>query len=536
MIDTIEFRIHDLKKHKQFLNTLVKEDINGKSRYLKFIKLKDLIPEYNKRIETRLKFNDTGKDIPAFNANKMFVPSSHYFIIYSINFEKDFIHFNFSLPKFLYGTNILQFLVYPQNPIYTRKEANTITYQLKYIGKRLRQALQYFFDYNFGTIIKLDKSDVEIRRLDFCYNQIFDSKEDALRALDAKMRFKFPKIKNGNNSMRQYDTSISYRSTTGKYFKIYHKGTEYEANDMKRHITMVEGLVNYAKVGVKLKKKNTEIFVTSFGNTVTLPLKPVFNVNLLKDLADRTLRYEITYRPRDISQYFMNQIFRKNCKDWIQKKKIYKHLLKLKNSNEAMTDGEKKLLNRFERVFNRTFSFRYQANRMNDILTHKKVKQYNSLPKEITLTEQIINMLASKFWDYVTHYQLKYLPSKEQFMRKLKDHNKEVDDYRKLKKSPFFDKKDEKSEKLMKYHLPRMTMLFELLRKHTWNEIQAMNLMSKTSFYKARKDFESLGVHRNSIKPMKIKLSLDFKNYYDYILHFENKIITKYISPFSLSI
>jgi hypothetical protein len=175
---------------------------------------------------------------------KMYCPTSMYHIHYRA-FD-DRIELEFSIPKFIYGTNTLEL-----NSHITRVRPSP--YDMMMLS--LKKFFEYFF---FGHSINY--GGIQLMRWDFCYNQIFDSKETALKALEY-IKIKYQKKKDTKN----YTTGF-VELTKSKYQKIYHKGTEFEINDAP-----------------KLKK-----YVNNFQN-----------------LANKTLRYERKQTPKNISYWYI---------------------------------------------------------------------------------------------------------------------------------------------------------------------------------------------------------------------------------------
>ncbi len=531
MIDTVELRIHDLDKYQHIEQFLTKETVHGKTRYLKFIGDTEFILKSRKIMLRETAYHDTAITRVENHYNKHFVPSSHYFIVYKIDPLKNFIHFNFSIPKLLYGTNIMQFVLDCFHPYFDRGKHNTIEQQINEFPKRFRKVIEYCFIEMFGLTGLVEFQDVEIRRLDFCYNQLFDSKQQALENLEAKMRFKFPKVKSTSNTMQMYNTSISYKSTTGKYFKIYHKGSEYASNDIKHHVRMVEGL-NKQSNPVKYFKKQQEyhVFKNSIGGTVKLPIKPIFNVTYLQELADKILRYEITYRPNDISVYFLNHIFRKKCRIWQNEYRNYRQLKRKQDKGEQLTKQEKYIFNKVQQYYNKTFSFRLDGTK-EQLNWMRKTSIDADVKTELPITDTILKLLAKKFFMYVKHYQIKHLPTTAEFENRLKNHNEKARRYKASKKkqdSWIFDCND---EEIAEFQVPKMMMIFELLKNYSWDEIKQHKFFSRTTHYRYKKQFESLGITRNMIKTKVAKETiLDYSKYFTEIEHNRKKVLNKKIN------
>lgn len=101
MIDTIVIRVHDIEKNHLLMNNILKENfVQAKTRYTSGETLD----------KKAILYGDTGKVLPISIHTTMNIPSSHYTLNLRPNFDRDFIEFNFSIPKFVYSTNVLQFV------------------------------------------------------------------------------------------------------------------------------------------------------------------------------------------------------------------------------------------------------------------------------------------------------------------------------------------------------------------------------------------------------------------------------------------
>jgi len=82
--------------------------------------------------------------------------------------------------------------------------------------------------------VEIDPQDVEVNRIDVCFNQVFPTRSDALKYLEYQKRKVKKHARAGNDGYKEYDTSLMY--VTKLYsVEIYHKGSEYAKNDYKEH-------------------------------------------------------------------------------------------------------------------------------------------------------------------------------------------------------------------------------------------------------------------------------------------------------------
>lgn len=316
MIDTIVIRFHDLKKHESIVNEL-KIIFNGTTKNTAY-----LSPDETKMIqncetldvkEFIKYFQDSDKSIHHihYSNQKKMNSSGHYYLNIHINYDKDYIEFNFSIPKYIFGTNILMFCEHYWNKEFNFSLNSSLDVNLKRIYDRLIKFIVGFFKREFIDDKVIDYSLVEINRIDLSFNQVFDCTKSALDYLEYQKKIRKKYLSVNSNSFRAYDTSLMY--TTERYsFKIYHKGTEYFKHDRKEH-----------------EKFNTE------------KGRDYFNIDELQSFADKMLRYEVTLRSSMLSYLFSHNVFRKKCPIHKARYEIYKKVESLKQKNDLIAANAK---------------------------------------------------------------------------------------------------------------------------------------------------------------------------------------------------
>ncbi|QQL51098.1 phage/plasmid replication domain-containing protein [Mucilaginibacter ginkgonis] len=252
MIDTINFRLNNVSRYKII-----------ESQYQQFERSAKTVFEVdhdtgeiadNSKIRA-IMHHDSDTITPLSKRSSLFIASSHYNVSYFYNYSGNFIDFNFAIPKYMYGTNILQFVQY-------------FGQDYESVFKHLRSFVASFVKKHFLETI--DYKDLELTRLDLCYNQFFNSKYDAMKYLAEQKELMKKHARSTKNDYRSYETSLMY--TTKRYsFKIYHKGTEFRKHDRK-----------------ELAKKNPT----------------GYQIENLQDISDRILRYEVTFRKSQINYLF----------------------------------------------------------------------------------------------------------------------------------------------------------------------------------------------------------------------------------------
>lgn len=166
---------------------------------------------------------------------KMHVPSYNYHIHYRA-FE-DRIEMEFSLPKFIYGVNVLELRCHLFKNKYDPHDM-------------LVRSLKKFFDYFFFGH-KIEWGGIALMRWDFCYNQVFRTREDALKVLEY-IKIKYSK----KTDTKNYEFGYIELSKS-KYFKIYHKGEEFRKNDAHKITKYRDQFEAMADCTLRYEKKCT---------------------------------------------------------------------------------------------------------------------------------------------------------------------------------------------------------------------------------------------------------------------------------------
>ena len=298
MIDTIVIRIHNISEKERLIARLLKTT-SGFNRETVDISER----EYGRY--TMLKnasLVGLGKNMTS-HRNRLYVKSSSYYLNYLIDMDRNFIEFNFSIPKYKYGTNVVQFVQHFTARDFMITRNSGFNFNLNSTFKRLHSFLKKFFDLELDEDLEAWRQDVEIHRFDLCFNQVFIDKQEALAYLRHQKGIK-QHYERMEGKKHQYDTSIYL---PGRYFtcKIYHKGSEFHAGG--------GDATNLNRMNKKLKYKR-------------------FDIDKIGNFADRILRYEIEFKNTGLNYLYKSYIFRKN--DLVFKK--------LKKANKRVETAWKK--------------------------------------------------------------------------------------------------------------------------------------------------------------------------------------------------
>src|SRR4051812_44971312 len=116
MIDTIILRLHGVRKHRSviksldLLNTKGYTTSQGKVNPKEVMRLRNMGITDTGEILSIMRMNGTGEFLLKTKVAKHVNASNHYAFTYFVNYTQDYIEFNFSIPKYLYGSNVVQFV------------------------------------------------------------------------------------------------------------------------------------------------------------------------------------------------------------------------------------------------------------------------------------------------------------------------------------------------------------------------------------------------------------------------------------------
>ena len=507
MVDTIVLRVHNLRKYRS-LRKYINKEYSGSSKHRVNIPKSDVETfckeEVNDETLAVDYFIRTGKHKKLLiNSSKKILNSSgHYYLnIKELNID-DCIEFNFSVPKYEFGTNILMYVEHNWDKNFKFWQNKELNYNFMKSYDLLISFIGTFFSREFPDY-KIDPKDIEINRIDLCFNQVFPSQSDALRFLGYQKKIKRKHSRKDNNRYREYDTSIMF--ITDRYsVKIYHKGSEYKKNDRKEHR--------------RINKENGT---------------DLFNIDRYQEIADKILRYEVTFRKSMLSYIFNHNIFRKKCPYHNIYYKSFKEVESIKAANE--------------RISNRIASMKYPAAKENyikkhpyskakpeDIKKHKyinkeinkarkfmldvdeTVREYNSAtPKgSVNYTEnrakfskKLFIELSKFFLEFIKEFHVKEIPEMEQL-------KKYIDDYNRLHPESILNKKG-------------MIKFYHYLQHRTFEEIKNLGIYSKATYYRYKKMFDLVGFKKNAVVPIEFTGAKTDLSAYHTMIELNNDLFRK---------
>lgn len=209
------------------------------------------------------------------------IPSSDSKVQIYINPLKEEIKIRFSIPKYLYGTNLFEFLPTFGTPLYSvehnyykdLQKISDITYT------RMIRLLKDFFITNFVSINfnEVGFSDVIIDEIHFCTNQYFNDSYiiDEVMEMQRKKKKKYERTE----TMRKWDykTTPVYIVSQASTFKIYRKYQDFLKHDYKNLQKSSRG---YDVEHLKEKSKHILRYETEMRNA---KINEIFTNKLLKD-------------------------------------------------------------------------------------------------------------------------------------------------------------------------------------------------------------------------------------------------------------
>lgn len=359
--------IHVVPSHQQLYKAILNAEGKNISMKVFYNSEKDQVTD---QTEDSFLFHETQKKMNAFfSARKtMFLkdvkgekrvtlgvngdfsaPSSQSHIYFNVNENAGYIDFEFSIPKYLYAHSLAQFIPQAGSEFYFRNSSkcNSMKFQASILFERYQKFLDRFFldlQHTFGLEEEFDKNYIEIRRLDLCYNQFFDSKEKAFTVLEQQKKLHYKNERKNSDASRNYYSSINYNSSTGARFKIYHKGTEYfeSDGDFKKHkkinqkyLDMLfsndlsEFTINHKDLIMQyFDKPDSFVFPPNIERKLKEKIRIIrsalpFDVIFLKNEMDKVLRYEMSFNHEALAMIYNKKVFRKN--DSLHKDRLRKY-------------------------------------------------------------------------------------------------------------------------------------------------------------------------------------------------------------------
>lgn len=494
MVDTIVLRVHDLRKHAQ-LEKIINRDFTSKGELRSMEVNKQELENYSEAFRA----NDTlmidyfrtakiGTHRLKYKNLKRLNNSGNYYLNAFINKERDFIELSFSVPKYIFGTNVLQFVHHPWDKSFAFHQNSSLKYNMSTSFARLSSFIRIFFKSEFPEEPVIDFRDVEVNRLDLCFNQVFHSKEHALEFLEMQKTLQRKHTRTNSNKYREYESSFMY--VTDRYsLKVYHKGYEYAKNDKNEHFKINE-----------------------------LRRKDIFDIKELQSFSDKMLRYEVTLRKSMLSYLYNQHIFRQRCPEHKALFRTYKEVEKINAANDRISDryakikrdklkerylhnnpylkinpADKKVHRYMTRIINKSKTFMLSIDKSVNRYNHVTDK-YGHYEQRALFSKNLFELCGKFFLDFVNEFQVEEKPSIYAVAELIDNHNA-----------------------IRASKLPKNGMLqfFKLLEYQTFDDIKKSGIYSKPTYYRYKKRFSEIGITQTNLAPScMVQANADLRDYH----------------------
>lgn len=518
MLDTVEFHLYDLDKHSDIVQKIdPRVTRHGVTRKLVQSEQEDEIDLFSRlRMKPVVEMHDLGQELYIASWTKL--QSNHKDVAVMIDWKNSCLRFNFSIPKWLYGNNIQQFIPNQWDSEFNGFDSRALKIYATNMYRPLQKFQRIFFDKTFPNCY-VDFDCLYIPRIDFCFNQVFLSKKDALEYLAYQKRMVRKYSKDIVKEKRAYEFGITFVAPGYYSEKIYHKGSEYKSKigDRGWHV-----------------EKNR------------IAGKMIYDVDSLQLMADKILRYEFTYHSRGLDYFFKDRLFRKNDRNWQNLKKDVKLLSHYRNEKGELYNSQRdskayRGLRKRDENGNRTGDFVAVQNLSNHM--KQKIKYYrlvegrkirfflgnkstvedeqyfmlwdNDLdPKGIITSKKLSNrfmeVLGMRFLLMIQMYKPKGLTNYSNLIEKLRD----------LKKGQTYAKQYYMNRDVYVNHISerQLRIVLELMSAASLVELKDTNVISKRTYYRLVKLFKDCGYNENSRFEHTIENNYDFTDYHEWIL------------------
>lgn len=326
MIDTVTVTVHDINGINKNALDFLRHPKRLQSRMARMAFSDQEVGEFLSVPSTGVRFAkyyDSGKVMFVVERSKFNVGSYAYEITVVPKVQQNIIQITFSLPKYFLGNNVAQFIIDPSDLNFDRRRHQNLAAQVVSTYGKFRYELRRFFIQVLG-LIPPDHT-VQISRMDICFNDIFDTKQECFDYLLAQKQIR--KKYAGADKINDYRTTVWWPSETTGTYKAYQKGEEFKSHDRNKILKIQK------RTGAKV------------------------NINRLQELADRTIRHELTYSSAALNYcYKMDVLRKKNVlydSTWRQLDRINSK----KNRRKMLTKEEKTFYKNFQFVKDKRMSF-----------------------------------------------------------------------------------------------------------------------------------------------------------------------------------
>jgi hypothetical protein len=492
MIDSVIFRVNNLRENEALI--LYLESLGGGKAATDKALDEPLKP--SREIFIKRYFTDFASGKTYSRGYSGFVKSHHYNAAFYINTDADWVEFNVSLPKYYFGTNVLQLVDHYNDKNYLHFRNNEFWNCKQVAFKAFRLILNRFLTGELMGLLDGKKQFIELRRIDFCFNLVFRTKSDAQYYLNELKSVRRKKFSTTSAVQTNYYSGL-YFPSRDYTVKVYHKGTEFKKHDFN-----------------KIKKR--------YGRDVA---------QKLGSLADCILRYEVEFRPGYLTELFRKivkterpDIYRalKWSRQMSSKGYISKDGVKF-NFDGQSGDGDRPRTKVYMRILpddrrelkigdhlrKRDIRFRLDVPSDRSLMTFQREDIISSYDFVEEFNYNMFEACVLRFKDIFMHFQLGNYATLNVINFHIKQ-NQQDEFKRKIGNMMGKTIYDQLSQGKIRW-------LIDLLRDHSWDDIKEKSLLPKTSFYRYKKFFDKLNMGERAVD-YSFSVKFDYQNYYDLII------------------
>ncbi len=519
MIDTIALRIHDLKKHESLALGLMKESAHSKT-YRSKIYDSDSFLEFRNmnQVIDQLKYGDTGQTLVKRHLSKLVAPSSIYYLGYYVDPLRDFIHLEFSIPKYLYGNNVAQFVPCWYSRRYHSVDSMSFTFSGRISFEMLQEFIIYFIKREFLDE-PIDFTQLEVNRLDLCYNQYFLNQADALDYLEIQKKRKPKGLSEFSDASTIRKTSIVY-NTSLYYAKIYHKGSEFQNDDRPELIKWNNAINDKIKLYRESRTHKIGFWdLQETKNEVARLQRKMFDIDFISQQANRILRYEITFRPSAMSYFYKRYIWRKNDPAWRDLFNQYNklHTIVVNKGILNLSREEKSIYNKVRKMLSKRHKFYVRLSR--EAQRKSQMSFTDEVLPDALYSNELHKMLFDKFHKFIQMFQVTELPPDSQALIQVAEFNQRIKMRKKTMPKKIIDNLSQtvlRKNDYSRINPGKVQKVLELLKVYTFDEMVKRNLYSRATIHRIKQDLNRLGIDPNSNIPHGhgIRVRTDYSDYH----------------------
>ena len=243
-------------------------------------------------------------------------PSHTYDVHINVNQFSEEITIEFSVPKYLYGTNLFEFLP-DSRGVYFHRSSLSYEHHLRKLTdithSRLLKVIHYFFRSNFEA--KVDYRTCQIQRIDFCTQQYFQN-QSQVKEITQQLKKIDKKYKRLNSTHYSYDTTPVYVPSSYTTFKIYEKHNDFIKHDKKKMLD------------------NSTLWTNE-------------QIDTMEAVSKKVMRYETEFRNAGMNEIY-NQTILKKVEGFEEYKKQHKQIKAISNwkpvQNLLIKKGKKEMI------------------------------------------------------------------------------------------------------------------------------------------------------------------------------------------------